>query len=155
MPKLKNQPPKICRIRSNNAAIVYVNGRTIYLGQWGTEKALQEYARFLTEWTNAEIKETIRAEKRPPTVAKLVAEFLNRLRSVIRSPDAFASNRQKQDDRAARFVTAKRWKNDLGILPRRFHRNALIGKPTLFDSVVKFNRITDFREVGFECLVMP
>ena len=76
MPKLKNQPPKICRIKSNNAAVVYINGRTIYLGQWGSEKALQEYARFLTEWTNAEVKETVRFEKRTPTVAKLVAEFL-------------------------------------------------------------------------------
>ena len=76
MPGLESQPPKICRIKSNNAAVVYVNGRTIYLGQWGTEKTLQEYARFLAEWTNAEIKETVRTEKKTPTVARLVTAFL-------------------------------------------------------------------------------
>jgi len=54
MPKLKNRPPKICRIKSNNVTVVYVNGRTIYLGQWRTEKSLQEYVRFLAEWTNAD-----------------------------------------------------------------------------------------------------
>ena len=76
MPKLKNQPPRLCRIKATNTAVVYVNGRRIVLGPYGTEKSLQEYARFLTEWTNAEIKETVRVEKKVPTIAKLVAEFL-------------------------------------------------------------------------------
>ena len=76
MPKLKNQPPRLCRIKATNTAVVYVNGRRIVLGPYGSEKALQEYARFLTEWTNAEIKETVRVEKKTPTVAKLTATFL-------------------------------------------------------------------------------
>ena len=66
----------MCRIKATNTAVVYVNGRRIVLGPYGSEKALQEYARFLTEWTNAEIKETVRVEKKTPTVAKLIAEFL-------------------------------------------------------------------------------
>jgi hypothetical protein len=76
IPKFKNTPPKLCRIKGNNAAVVYINGRTIYLGQWGTEKSLQEYARFLIEWTNAENKATVRAEKKTVTVAKLVSAYL-------------------------------------------------------------------------------
>ena len=76
MPKLKNQPPRLCRIKATNTAVVYVNGRRVVLGPYGSEKALQEYARFLTEWTNAEIKETVRTEKKTPAVAKLVTAFL-------------------------------------------------------------------------------
>jgi integrase len=76
MPKLKNVPPKLCRIKATNTAVVSINGRRIVLGPYGSEKSLQEYARFLAEWTNADVKEKVRAEKKSPTVAKLVAEYL-------------------------------------------------------------------------------
>ena len=59
----------MCRIKAANTAVVYVNGRRIGLVPYGSEKALQEYARFLAEWTNAEIKETVRTEKKTPATA--------------------------------------------------------------------------------------
>jgi hypothetical protein len=57
MPKLAHIPPKISRQKSNNSAVVYINGRTIYLGKWGLEEALKEYSRILYEWTNADSTE--------------------------------------------------------------------------------------------------
>lgn len=74
MPKLKNQPPKLSRIKSNNAAVVYFNKQTIYMGPWGSERALKNYSKFLVELSQADIKEDV--GKKEPTVSNLATAFL-------------------------------------------------------------------------------
>ena len=47
MPKLKNQPPKYCKI--NKYAVVYVDGKPHYLGLYGSPESHAAYSRFVAE----------------------------------------------------------------------------------------------------------
>lgn len=91
MPKLKNVPPKLCRIKSSNTAVVYCGGKRIVLGPWGSEKSLQEYSRFLVEWSKADVKETVR-KKKEVTTAALIAAFLKWADGTV-DPSDFANYR--------------------------------------------------------------
>ena len=50
MPKLKNRPPKLCKM-GNYAVVRFQNKKTV-LGRWGSDEAKQAYARFVTELQN-------------------------------------------------------------------------------------------------------
>jgi len=54
MPKLKNQPPKYCKLRIGKKlyAVVYLHGRTIHLGTYGSPESKVAYTRFVAENRN-------------------------------------------------------------------------------------------------------
>jgi len=47
MPKLKDRPPKYCKM--NGQAVVYYRGKSHYLGRHGTPESKTAYARFIAE----------------------------------------------------------------------------------------------------------
>ena len=47
MPKLKDRPPKYCKM--NGQAVVYCNGRPHYLGKHGSPESHVAYARYVAE----------------------------------------------------------------------------------------------------------
>jgi len=50
MPKLKNQPPKYSKLK--DYAVVYLNGKTHYLGSYGSPESKVAYARLVAESRN-------------------------------------------------------------------------------------------------------
>ena len=50
MPKLKNQVPKMCKL--GDYAVVYVRGKRVYLGTYGSQEAKIGYTRILAELAN-------------------------------------------------------------------------------------------------------
>lgn len=50
MPRLLKRPPKYGRHKASGQACVYVNGREVYLGKYGSPKSHQRYRDFLAEW---------------------------------------------------------------------------------------------------------
>ena len=51
MPKLRNQPPKYCKLKSgkNVYAVVYFHGKTINLGAYGSPESKVAYTRFVVK----------------------------------------------------------------------------------------------------------
>ncbi len=50
MPRLLKRPPKYGRHKASGQACVYVNGREVYLGKYGSDKSHQRYREFLADW---------------------------------------------------------------------------------------------------------
>ncbi len=50
MPRLSHRAPKLRRHKARNLAYVVLEGRTIYLGKWGSTEAKTGYARKIGEW---------------------------------------------------------------------------------------------------------
>ncbi len=72
------RPPKLCRNKFNGTAFITVNGKQVYLGKWGSEKAQAAYERFLLNWLKAN-RENQQLPKDPRggfTVAELVVAFV-------------------------------------------------------------------------------
>ena len=47
MPKLHNRPPKYCKL--NKYAVIYLCGKRLYLGLYGSPQSRKEYARIIAE----------------------------------------------------------------------------------------------------------
>ena len=47
MPKLNNRPAKYCQL--NGQAVVYRNGKPVYLGRYGSPESKDAYARIIAE----------------------------------------------------------------------------------------------------------
>ena len=73
MPK-SNRPPKYSK--NGKYAIVYVNGKKIYLGLYGSTESRQEYARVVAEWQFQPIPQLANCESNV-SVSELVAGFLD------------------------------------------------------------------------------
>ena len=75
MPRLKNRPPRMTRNR--NTAVVYIDGQTVRLGQWGSDEAREAYDRLIAEWlVNGRKLPAPEPEDEPVTVTELVVEYL-------------------------------------------------------------------------------
>jgi len=74
MPKLKNQPPKYCKI--GKYAVVYCNGKPHYLGLYGSQESKVAYARFVAE-IQANPTVVLPRAKKHVTVSDLSAAFLD------------------------------------------------------------------------------
>jgi hypothetical protein len=78
MPKLQNKPPKYCKL--NNRAVVYQNGKPVYLGAYGSPESRDAYARIIAD--NPASPTAPLTTIYPPTgkklvtVSELAAEFL-------------------------------------------------------------------------------
>ena len=77
MPKLQNRPPKYCKL--NGQAVVYHNGKPIYLGRYGSPESKAAYSRFITEVPAAKENPAFLppSEETLITVRELTATFLD------------------------------------------------------------------------------
>ena len=73
MPR-SNNPPKYCK--NGKYAIVYVNGKKIYLGLFGSPESRQEYARVVAEWQTSPAVHVANSESNVVSVSELAASFL-------------------------------------------------------------------------------
>ncbi len=53
MPKLTNRPPTYCFHKASGQAVVWLDGRSHYLGPYGSPESQSAYRRLITEWAVA------------------------------------------------------------------------------------------------------
>lgn len=72
MPRLLKRPPKYGRHKASDQACVYVKGREVYLGKYGSPKSHEKYREFLAEWksTQAVIEQDEAAQAAQDSLAK-------------------------------------------------------------------------------------
>ena len=80
MPKLKNKPPKYAKLK--NYAVVYFQGKTHYLGLYGSPESKTAYARFVAE-SRVDPIFAPPQEGEKITVADLVAAFLSHVKPTL------------------------------------------------------------------------
>jgi len=81
MPKLKNKPPKYAKLKQY--AVVYFQGKTHYLGPYGSPESKAAYARFVAE---SRVDPTILLppkEGETVTIPDLVAAFLEHAKPTL------------------------------------------------------------------------
>ena len=78
MPKLKHRPPKYAKLK--NYAVVYLNGKTHYLGLYGSEESKIAYARFVAENRINPFFYLPKTEEPSTTVRELAAAFLDHVK---------------------------------------------------------------------------
>lgn len=59
MPRRRGKPPAYCRHRASGRAVVRIDGRDHYLGQYGSSDSHAEYERLIAEWR-------VRQQEQPP-----------------------------------------------------------------------------------------
>jgi len=62
MPRLANRPPRYCHHKATNRAVVYVDGKAVYLGAYNSPASKEAYRRVVSEWSAKPVSE-------PPPVA--------------------------------------------------------------------------------------
>ena len=82
MPKLNKRPPKYCKL--NQYAVVYQNGKPIYLGLHGSPESKVAYSRFIAEIQANQVF-SLTKEERAITVCELTAAFLGFQKAKIES----------------------------------------------------------------------
>jgi integrase len=93
MPKIKYQPPKYCKVKIKKKlyAAVYRNGKTIYLGIYGSPESKIAYARFVAE-LKADTTPYTPDNKEHITVQALVLSFLDHVKGTI-TPQSYGHHR--------------------------------------------------------------
>jgi len=80
MPKLSNKPPKYAKLK--NYAVVYHQGKTHYLGQYGSPESKSAYARFIAE-SRFDPAHCLPKEEGNVTVTVLAATFLDQAKLTL------------------------------------------------------------------------
>lgn len=75
MPRLFHQPPKYGLHKPSKQAVVYFQGRAIYLGPHGSEKSHQRYREFLDEWKS--LRHRDQPPKQKPSSEERLAAAIN------------------------------------------------------------------------------
>ena len=70
---MRKKVPGYLNHKSRNLAKVVIDGRTIYLGEYGSSESHEVYQRVIAEWLAA--KEALDAEREPLTVNGLCDAF--------------------------------------------------------------------------------
>ena len=81
MPKLKNRPPKYAKLK--NYAVVYLNGKTHYLGLYGSDESKIAYARFVAENRVSTLFYQPKTEESSTSVSELAAAFLDHVKPIV------------------------------------------------------------------------
>jgi integrase len=102
MPKCINHVPGYCRHRPTGQAYVYIEGRMIYLGHYGTAASRAEYDRIIAEWIAAGRR--LPVDPQSVTVAEVVAAFRRHAKTYYRSADGTISREADNIDAAVRPV---------------------------------------------------
>lgn len=83
-----DQPPDLCYYAPRNQAVVYLGGKRVYLGQWGSNEAKAAYKSVIAEWESRHrISRVFRPSGSLVTVADLVAAFLSHAEVYYRRAD--------------------------------------------------------------------
>jgi integrase len=80
MPKLKNRPPKYCKLKQY--AVVYSAGKIHYLGLYGSDASKTAYARFVAENRVSPLLYLPKTEGSSTTIAELAAAFLDHTKPI-------------------------------------------------------------------------
>lgn len=67
--------PKICLHKASGKAVVRINGRDIYLGQYGSDSSKSEYDRLIREWQSTSCSLRIGSSTNAVTAAMLVSDY--------------------------------------------------------------------------------
>jgi len=133
MPRLVHRLPKYRRHKASGQAVVTINKRDIYLGDWKSPESRSEYKRIIREWQANHVTPTKpepRVVRIPGiTVVELVAQFLDYADAFYVRPDGTPTG-ESQNFRDA----VKPWVEmygrdavaDLGPLALRAVRQAMI-----------------------------
>jgi len=89
MPKLKHQPPKYCKVKIKKKlyAVVYRQGKIIYLGAYGSQESKIAYTRFIAELKN-NTSLYLPEDKESVTIKQLAFSFLDHVEGTI-TPTSF------------------------------------------------------------------
>ena len=85
MPKLNNRPPKYCKM--GKLALVYLHGRKIYLGQYGSPESKAAYARLLAELQVNPTTVPLSGGDKKVTISELAVEFLDYAKANVNPTD--------------------------------------------------------------------
>jgi integrase len=55
MPRIVNRPPRYCRHKSTNRAMVYIDGKARYLGAWNSPESKEAYKQIVAEWSGRQL----------------------------------------------------------------------------------------------------
>ena len=93
MPKIKYQPPKYCKVKvgKKRYAAVYLNGKTIYLGHYGSPESKIAYTRFVAQH-KSETALYVPEDKTNVTVKALALSYLDHVQGTI-SSQSYGHNR--------------------------------------------------------------
>ena len=83
MPK-QNKPPKYCKM--GKYAVVYLNGKKIYLGLYGSPESHVAYSRLIAEWRASPTLFQTKEEK-GITVGELTAAYLDYAETMLNHSD--------------------------------------------------------------------
>jgi integrase len=87
MPKLKiDQNPSYRRHKASGQAVVSLNGRQFYLGQWKSPESKQNYDRMVAEWRAGHCRIAAKGAS-DITVCEVIAAFRRHAASYYKSPD--------------------------------------------------------------------
>jgi integrase len=88
MPTIKHQPPKYCKVKVKKKlyAAVYLNGKTIYLGRYGSPESKTAYTRLVAEH-KADPASYRPQDKESVTVKELVLSFLDHASETLAKPN--------------------------------------------------------------------
>ena len=67
MPKLRNKLPSYCRHKASGQAVVTLNGRDHYLGEYGTPESRARYEQLIAEWVASKRRPAAELPAREPT----------------------------------------------------------------------------------------
>jgi integrase len=81
MPKLRNKLPSYCRHKASGQAVVTLNGRDNYLGEYGTPESRERYEQLIAEWVAAKRPSVTPAKQEIPQqsdlrICELVTAYL-------------------------------------------------------------------------------
>ena len=88
MPKLLNKVPGYRHHKASGCAVVTLDGRTHYLGPWGSRESRVEYDRLVAEWlANCRNRPTTETPTVDLTVVELAAAYWRHAKEYYRLPD--------------------------------------------------------------------
>jgi len=135
MPKLRHRPPKYCKAKvgKKQYAAVYLHGKTIYLGAYGSSESKVAYAKLVADF-KTDTSLYVPEDKECVTIKQLMFSFLDHVEGTITS-QSFGHNRS-----AIREVL-KLYGDDMQVgdfKPSclKFYRNELINSKRLCRNMI-------------------
>src|SRR4051794_24440501 len=91
MPRPKSLEPKYRHHKSSGQAYVVIDGKDVWLGEYGSAASRKKYLAKLSEWIARDRQSAPVAAEGGPTVTMLIASFWAHARTYYREPDGTES----------------------------------------------------------------
>jgi integrase len=79
MPRLSSSPPRYCLHKATGRAVVYIDGKSLYLGRFGSAESKAAYRRVIAEWSGRRDSEVAPAPvgvaPSVPTIAEAIMQY--------------------------------------------------------------------------------